>query len=509
MKSLSRLWAFLLIFSYVSTLALPAVALAATTPFPTCTLSINPSVVGPGGSATIKWTSTNATTGAITNIGNVTPVSAGSKQILPPTTSQITVYIGSFTGPGGTANCTASVQISYGTDAGTGSTGSGSVGTGGTVDAGISNPNPIVTPINGTTINSTSGSGGLQKSIVQCGLGTGDAAVNCEACHLAQLIQNIINFAIGLSIPIAAVLFAWAGILYFTSGANPSNKEHAKKIFGSALLGFLIAITGWLVVNTVLHALLDGGQVFTNGSSWFTVQCSTGNRPVSGDISKVINSVLPGVNTAPPVNVNGGSGVGVQNEGPINNTTGCAQGAYLNDDGFCIDAFGSTYTPNVGSRTSCAAGSTYSAPNEDDPTGTCFNDTTGEATDPIYSASAIANAAASYFGANTSSGPEGGNKACAWAVNNILKSEGIAPIDGNLVYDMEQELRAGRGYSVSTADAQAGDIVVWKTDTVSHVGICYNENCSQVVSNSSANATFTNISGTTFLGVPGRIYRVK
>ena len=74
---------------------------------------------------------------------------------------------------------------------------------------------------------------------------------------------------------------------------------------------------------------------------------------------------------------------------------------------------------------------------------------------------------------------------------------------------MEQELRAGRGYSVSTADAQAGDIVVWKTDTVSHVGICYNENCSQVVSNSSANATFTNISGTTFLGVPGRIYRVK
>src|SRR6185369_3558109 len=114
MKSLSRLWAFLLIVSYVATLSLPSVALAVVAPHPTCTISINPSVIGPGGSATLKWTSTDATTGAITNVGNVTPVNAGSKQILPPTTSQITVYIGSFTGPGGTANCTASVQISYG-----------------------------------------------------------------------------------------------------------------------------------------------------------------------------------------------------------------------------------------------------------------------------------------------------------------------------------------------------------------------------------------------------------
>lgn len=336
MKSLMRLWAFSLIVTYFATLLVPAVALAVTAPPPSCSISITPSVIEAGGSATLKWTSTNATGGAITNVGNVGP--SGNTQILPPTTSQVTTYIGSFTGPGGTANCTASVQISYGNASGSGDSGA----FGGSGSDRLADPNP--TPINsGTTYINTSG--GTQGALVQCGIGAGIGnSTSCQACNLAQLVQNIINFCIGLSIPIAAVLFAWAGILYFTSGANPTNKETAKKIFSSALIGFLIAITSWLVINTLLHVLLKQSE-FPN-SSWFSIQCSS-NRPVTGNINDVLKSILPGVMVAPPgltaqqfndrlSGLSGGGG------GP---TASCPDGFTLNN-GTCENNYDPSYTVN-------------------------------------------------------------------------------------------------------------------------------------------------------------------
>ena len=126
----------------------------------------------------------------------------------------------------------------------------------------------------------------------------------------------------------------------------------------------------------------------------------------------------------------------------------------------------------------------------------------------------IAAATQQYMNTDTSSGPDGGNKACAWAVNNILRESGIAPVDGASVAEMQAELRSGRGTLVGTdsnlANTQQGDIVVWKTSTMSHVGICENDGCSRVASNSSANARFTNITSASFNGrSTANIYRVN
>src|SRR3989338_4525723 len=65
----------------------------------------------------------------------------------------------------------------------------------------------------------------------------------CNLCAFGQLIQNIINYAIVLSVPLVAVLVGYAGFLYFTSGANPGNVIKAKGIFATAFIGFLIAIS--------------------------------------------------------------------------------------------------------------------------------------------------------------------------------------------------------------------------------------------------------------------------
>ncbi|HUX35406.1 MAG TPA: hypothetical protein VMV71_00025, partial [Candidatus Paceibacterota bacterium] len=123
----------------------------------------------------------------------------------------------------------------------------------------------------------------------------------------------------------------------------------------------------------------------------------------------------------------------------------------------------------------------------------------------------IAAAAFAYQGANTSGGPGNGTVACAWAVNNALTNAGVAPLDSTSVQSMENALVSGRGTLVDQSAAVAGDIVIQAQD--GHVGICMNNGCTQVISNSSSKASFSWISDTSFApsysGGPGRIYQVN
>ena len=124
---------------------------------------------------------------------------------------------------------------------------------------------------------------------------------------------------------------------------------------------------------------------------------------------------------------------------------------------------------------------------------------------------AICAAAQSYRGTNTAAGPEDGKKACAWAVNNVLRSAGLANIDADAVASMESSLRGGRGQQVAQSAAVCGDIIVDKSSTTSHVGICLNNGCRTAISNSSSRASFSWISGSDFSTPPNndaRFYRV-
>ncbi len=124
---------------------------------------------------------------------------------------------------------------------------------------------------------------------------------------------------------------------------------------------------------------------------------------------------------------------------------------------------------------------------------------------------AVSASAVAYYGANTAGGPGSGRVACAWAVNNVLSQAGIAPLDSTSVQSMENALTSGRGTLVGQSSAKAGDIVIQAQD--GHVGICMNDGCTQVLSNSSSHASFTWVSDTSFSpsysGGPGRIYRIN
>jgi len=125
----------------------------------------------------------------------------------------------------------------------------------------------------------------------------------------------------------------------------------------------------------------------------------------------------------------------------------------------------------------------------------------------------IYNSARGAYGQSTASGPAGGNEACAWQVNRVLAQSGIAPIGSNPDYvpSVESALQGGRGSAISPNQAQAGDIVI--AGGQQHIGICMNNGCSQVLSNSSSRAAFVWKSDRNFDGFYGggasRIYRVR
>jgi uncharacterized repeat protein (TIGR01451 family) len=74
---------------------------------PTCTMTVNPANITTGQSATLSWTSVNATSAVINQgIGNVAV--NGSRSVSP---TQTTTYTGTFTGAGGVVTCQKTLTV--------------------------------------------------------------------------------------------------------------------------------------------------------------------------------------------------------------------------------------------------------------------------------------------------------------------------------------------------------------------------------------------------------------
>ena len=77
---------------------------------PTCSLSVNPSLVAPGGSSTLSWSTTNTTSFSVNQgVGALSPVAGGTRSVSPGNTSK--TYTGTATGPGGTVNCATTLNV--------------------------------------------------------------------------------------------------------------------------------------------------------------------------------------------------------------------------------------------------------------------------------------------------------------------------------------------------------------------------------------------------------------
>ncbi|MBI2005090.1 hypothetical protein HYS79_02965 [Patescibacteria group bacterium] len=331
---------FVWLMSGVFFLLVSAPVYAAELSFPSCFIKANPSTIAPGGSTQLVWNSVNVASGTISTLGNV--ATSGARTVSPNTT---TIYNGTFVGSLGTTTCSAKVTVASAQNNYIYPGSSGYLmenpptpsGGGGNNSLSETQPNP--TPIYSPQLNRSSQSGPPAGGLVTCN------GINCNLCDAGQLIQNIINFLIGLSIPIAVIMFAWAGILYFTSAANKTNITRAKGIFKNVFIGFLFALTGWLVVQTVLSVLVK--QDFYIGGHWNDLQCDSGQKRPGVDYTVTVGDFL---NTLP----------GLSSYTPTTYIDPCASTGGTFMQGVCVDPTGVA---------SCPAGYTLQGGSCIDPTG--------------------------------------------------------------------------------------------------------------------------------------------
>ena len=93
----------------------------------------------------------------------------------------------------------------------------------------------------------------------------------CNFCNLLALAKNVINFLIYFSATVATLMLVYAGTLYVTAAANPSQIERAKKIFWSVIIGFIFIATAWFIVDAILVSL--SGEGLSSLGPWNSIQC--------------------------------------------------------------------------------------------------------------------------------------------------------------------------------------------------------------------------------------------
>ena len=130
-----------------------------------------------------------------------------------------------------------------------------------------SNPSYIPLPVNNNTVtnttvdpttlnNSNTPPTDENNGLVPC-------QDNCDWDKLLLLVNNVVHFILfDMLVPIAAIMFCYSGFLMLTSGGNPDGKKKAKSIFSNVVIGLIIAIAAWLIIETLLTVLgYDGSWI--------------------------------------------------------------------------------------------------------------------------------------------------------------------------------------------------------------------------------------------------------
>lgn len=80
---------------------------------------------------------------------------------------------------------------------------------------------------------------------------------DCDFNSVVELIQRGIDFILTYAIlPIAAVMFAYAGYILLFQGDNPGERTKAMNIFKNVAIGVVVVMAAWLIVHTILSSLI-------------------------------------------------------------------------------------------------------------------------------------------------------------------------------------------------------------------------------------------------------------
>lgn len=86
---------------------------------------------------------------------------------------------------------------------------------------------------------------------------TGQFSNPCDFKYFMDLLNSIIKFLLfAIATPMIALIVMYTGYLYLTAGGSAGQTEKAKHILFNVVVGYIIALAAWLIVNTIVTSLL-------------------------------------------------------------------------------------------------------------------------------------------------------------------------------------------------------------------------------------------------------------
>lgn len=183
---------------------------------------------------------------------------------------------------------------------------------------------------------------GAADLVPECG---GEGQPACQACYAVELVNNVVSWLVMILGVIAAILIVMAGTRLVTSGGNSSAKEAAKSSMTNLIIGYLIVLSAWLVMDYGLRALLvEGGSA--RFGVWNQISCVDQPDPGYREVTQIpvewIEYTPPPTGTyVDPIMIIGGGGGG-------GGTTGGSYPPDMSAPGACAT---SLVQPHFGSQT--------------------------------------------------------------------------------------------------------------------------------------------------------------
>ncbi|MFC1700700.1 hypothetical protein ACFLZ0_00945 [Patescibacteria group bacterium] len=74
---------------------------------------------------------------------------------------------------------------------------------------------------------------------------------------IEDVLRNTINWGLGLLVLICTILIIWAGFTYMTATGDDTKQGSARKVATGAVVGLIIAVLAYAIINTVLLGLFE------------------------------------------------------------------------------------------------------------------------------------------------------------------------------------------------------------------------------------------------------------
>ena len=87
-----------------------------------------------------------------------------------------------------------------------------------------------------------------------------NSGLKCGNTSVNDLIKTVINWLLGIAFGIAVLFLIIGGFWYITSGGNEETAEKGKNTAINAIIGIVIIILSYVIVNVVANLVTSNGN---------------------------------------------------------------------------------------------------------------------------------------------------------------------------------------------------------------------------------------------------------